>query len=154
MYLIGNGIDIHRLEKQNNKTIQKLGGVEFNLDYKVIAYSDGDIILHSISDAILGALALGDIGNYFKDTDVKNKEIDSKIILKKCLSLMHNNKYKISNIDITVISEHIIFVNHKEIIVNKLKEFLDCNHVSFKATRWEENKLFIQCNSSILLKKY
>ena len=135
MYLVGNGVDIHRIEKQNSKIIQQLGGIKLDLDYKVIAHSDGDIILHSISDAILGALALGDIGNYFKDTDAKNKGIDSKIILKKCLSLMHNSKYKISNIDITVISEHIIFANHKEAIVDKLKYLLNCSHVSFKATR-------------------
>ena len=102
---IGNGLDIHKISKQ--KTKQKLGGVEFDLDYKVIAFSDGDIILHSISSAILGALSLRDLGSYYSDNDQKNKGIDSQIILSNVLKFMEEKLYEISNIDITLSLIHI-----------------------------------------------
>lgn len=150
MFLVGQGIDIHKLE-QKNKTLQKLGGVEFTLDYKIIAHSDGDIILHTIANAILGALSLEDIGYYFPDTDSKNKNLDSFIIVDFALKEMKKRNMEINNLDITIISEHIYFRNIKNRIKNNLITFLNTTNISLKATRWEEDKNLIQCNVIITL---
>lgn len=150
MFLVGQGIDIHKLE-QKNKTLQKLGGVEFTLDYKIIAHSDGDIILHTIANAILGALSLEDIGYYFPDTDSKNKNLDSFIIANFALKEMKKRNMRINNLDITIISEHIYFRNIKNRIKNNLITFLNTTNISLKATRWEEDKNLIQCNVIITL---
>lgn len=150
MFLVGQGIDIHKLE-QKNKTLQKLGGVEFTLDYKIIAHSDGDIILHTIANAILGALSLEDIGYYFPDNDSKNKNLDSFIIANFALKEMKKRNMRINNLDITIISEHIYFRNIKNRIKNNLITFLNTTNISLKATRWEEDKNLIQCNVIITL---
>ncbi|KPA33019.1 2-C-methyl-D-erythritol 2,4-cyclodiphosphate synthase [Leptospira interrogans] len=92
MYRIGNGIDFHKLEINLNRPLI-LGGIECESEFALVGHSDADIILHAISDAILGALALGDIGQYFPDTDPSLKNIDSKIILVKCLELMKEKKF-------------------------------------------------------------
>ncbi|MEG1010108.1 MAG: 2-C-methyl-D-erythritol 2,4-cyclodiphosphate synthase, partial [Clostridia bacterium] len=76
MLLIGHSVDIHKLEYKVN-TLQKLGGIEFLLNYEIVAHSDGDIILHSIAEAILGALGLEDLGHYFSDKDDNNKNLNS-----------------------------------------------------------------------------
>ena len=103
---ISHGIDYHNLiYKKNN--IQPLGGIKFLIDYSIQAHSDGDIIIHSISNAILGALGIGDIGEWFSDREDKNINLNSLEILefafKKCLNL----NYKIINIDLTIITDHI-----------------------------------------------
>lgn len=150
-YLIGNSIDIHKIKKEKKEIT--LGGIKFLQDYAIIAHSDGDIIFHAIAESILGALALGDLGDYFSDTNSQNQNIDSKIILDYVLNLMEKLNYHISNIDLTIISEHIIMKNIKSTIKHNLIKFLRTNQVSIKATRWEENKMFIQCNCTVLLEK-
>lgn len=148
---IGNGLDIHKISKQ--KTKQKLGGVEFDLDYKVIAFSDGDIVLHSISSAILGALSLRDLGSYYSDNDQKNKGIDSQIILSNVLKFMEEKLYEISNIDITIVCEYIYFANIKDKILENLVNLLKTNNISIKATRYEEEKNMIEAHTTLLLIK-
>ncbi|MDE5774959.1 MAG: 2-C-methyl-D-erythritol 2,4-cyclodiphosphate synthase, partial [Malacoplasma sp.] len=101
-FLIGNGIDIHKIIKSNKP--QKLGGLTFNLGYEIIAHSDGDIIFHSLSSAILGALSLDDLGTYFPDTDLKNKNLNSLVILEKTMQLLDEFGFQIVNVDITLIS--------------------------------------------------
>lgn len=147
-FKIGNGIDIHKLKKVKCK--QKLAGLNFDLDYKVVAFSDGDIILHSISSAILGALSLQDLGTYFPDTKLENKDLDSIKILNMCLETMKKQNFRISNIDITIVCEYIIFKNIKDDIKKNLEKLLN-TEVSFKATRYEEEKEMIQVNTSLLL---
>lgn len=98
----GIGFDIHRFEK-GRKFI--LGGIEIPYQYGLLGHSDGDVLLHSISDAILGALGKPDIGYYFPDTDDKIKGIDSEKILEKVLVIMEEEKFKIVNIDIVVVCE-------------------------------------------------
>ncbi|MBD5446046.1 MAG: 2-C-methyl-D-erythritol 2,4-cyclodiphosphate synthase, partial [Mycoplasma sp.] len=100
-----------------------------------------------------GALALGDLGDYFSDVCPENKNMSSKIILDYVLNIMNQKKYHISNIDITVVSEYIIMKNIKHLIKDNLIKILKTKNVSIKATRWEENKMFIQCNCTILLEK-
>lgn len=151
MYKIGQGIDIHKIELK--KTSQKLGGINFLLDYKIVAHSDGDIIYHSISSAILGALSLSDIGTYFSDQDKKNKNIDSFKILNFCLQELKKQKYEIVNLDINVVCEKIIFKDIKKEIINHLKGVFKNENVSLKATRFEQDKDFIECHTIIMIKK-
>lgn len=152
MYLIGNSIDIHKIEEKENIVEQKLAGISVLTRYKVIAHSDGDIILHAIAESILGALGFGDLGEHFSDTEKKFKGIDSIFMLEKILKLMNQSNYQINNIDITFISEHIILKNYKHLMRLNLMKLLNTKNVSLKGTRWEEDKKIIQCNCSILLK--
>ncbi|ALO26035.1 MULTISPECIES: 2-C-methyl-D-erythritol 2,4-cyclodiphosphate synthase [Leptospira] len=139
MYRIGNGIDFHRLEVNPNRPLV-LGGVECESEVALVGHSDADIILHAISDAILGALALGDIGQYFPDTDPKLKNIDSKIILAKCLELMKERNFQLVNVDCTVIGEKPKIAPLKEKIKKSLCSLLDLpvDCVSVKATTTEK----------------
>jgi len=98
-YRIGSGIDFHQMVEGRKLWI---GGVEIPHYKGALGHSDADVLLHAICDAILGALALGDIGVHFPDTDSAYKNIDSKILLKKCFDLISAKGYKIINIDSTL----------------------------------------------------
>jgi 2-C-methyl-D-erythritol 2,4-cyclodiphosphate synthase len=98
----GQGIDFHRLEKGLKL---RLGGVYIPSEKGCLAHSDGDVLLHAVCDAILGAAGLGDIGNHFPDTSPEFKNIDSKILLKKTFSLVREKGYNIVNVDSTVCLE-------------------------------------------------
>lgn len=150
MYLIGSSVDIHKIEKKDGVQ-QSLAGININTNYKIVAHSDGDIIIHAIIDSILGALGIGDIGEYFSDKELKYKNIDSKIMLNKILEIMNRFKFRIKNIDVTFISEHIILSPYKFQMRMNLRELLNCKNVSLKATRWEEDKMVVQVNCSLLL---
>jgi len=99
MFRTGFGFDVHRLAKGYDLW---LGGIKIPHTVGAVGHSDADVLLHAICDALLGAVALGDIGAHFPDTDEKYKGIDSKILLKEVLSLIENKGYKIGNIDSTV----------------------------------------------------
>ncbi|WP_061222472.1 2-C-methyl-D-erythritol 2,4-cyclodiphosphate synthase [Leptospira weilii] len=139
MFRIGNGIDFHKLEINQDRPLI-LGGVECESEFALVGHSDADIILHAISDAILGALALGDIGQYFPDTDSKLKNIDSKIILAKCLELMKERNFQLVNVDCTVVGERPKIAPLKEKITKSLSNLLDLSTdcVSVKATTTEK----------------
>lgn len=104
MYRIGNGIDFHKLVMEPFRPLI-LGGVEIETEYALLGHSDADIILHSIGDALLGAMSLGDIGEHFPDTDPEYKGMNSAKIIEKCIELMENRHFKICNIDITMVAE-------------------------------------------------
>ena len=99
---IGHGYDVHRLT-ENRKLI--LGGVDIPYEKGLLGHSDADVLLHAISDALLGAAALGDIGTHFPDTDEKYKGADSLMLLKEVCRLLSERGYKIENIDSTVIAQ-------------------------------------------------
>lgn len=99
---IGHGYDVHRLS-ENRKLI--LGGVEIPFEKGLLGHSDADVLLHAVSDALLGAAALGDIGKHFPDTNPAFKDADSRVLLRHCVSLLEEKGYKISNIDATVIAQ-------------------------------------------------
>lgn len=99
---VGIGYDIHRLKK-GRKLI--LGGLEIPYHFDLLGHSDGDVILHSLSDAILGALGLPDIGVYFPDTEEKYKDMDSQKILKKVSEERAKKKSQLVNIDIVLLAE-------------------------------------------------
>ncbi len=151
MYRVGQSNDIHQLKKVDS--LIHLGGVEISSNYKIISYSDGDIIIHALSEAIYGALSIGDLGYYFSDKDKKNKNISSKVILNHALKKLKDHNYQIVNIDMTIICEKIYISDHKEKILNWLIKNINCNHINIKATRWEEDKNIIQCNCIVLLKR-
>ena len=102
MIKVGQGFDVHQLVN-GRKCI--IGGVDIPFSKGLDGHSDADVLLHAISDAILGAAALGDIGKHFPNTDPLIKDINSREILKKVISLLQQKKYSIVNIDATVICE-------------------------------------------------
>ncbi len=99
---IGHGYDVHRLT-ENRKLI--LGGVEIDFEKGLLGHSDADVLLHAISDALLGAAAMGDIGKLFPDNDDRFLNADSRILLEKVVEKLQENGYKIINIDSTVIAQ-------------------------------------------------
>ncbi len=101
-YRIGSGIDFHQLVPGRDLWI---GGVKIPHTKGALGHSDADVLLHAICDALLGALSLGDIGVHFPDTDAAYKNIDSKILLEKTITLVHNKGYKVVNIDSTLCLE-------------------------------------------------
>ncbi len=99
---IGQGFDAHAF-KTGGRLV--LAGVEIDHDQGMQAHSDGDVVIHALCDAILGALVLGDIGKHFPDNSDAFKNIDSRILLRKVVSLMQQREYGINNVDITVIAQ-------------------------------------------------
>lgn len=102
MLRIGHGYDVHAFS-DNRKCI--LGGVDIPCEKGLLGHSDADVLLHAISDSLLGAAALGDIGKHFPDTDERYKGADSLLLLKNVNSLLQSEGYKVVNIDATVIAQ-------------------------------------------------
>jgi 2-C-methyl-D-erythritol 2,4-cyclodiphosphate synthase len=157
---IGNGIDFHKIEKLDEEGLIVLGGTSIRSYYKIIAHSDGDIVLHALSDAILGACGEADIGYFFPDTDQKNKNLDSKVILNKALEIMKSKNYYILNIDITLVAEVPKINPYRDQIKESLAQLckISKDQVSVKATTTEKmgfigQKEGIACFASVLLGK-
>jgi 2-C-methyl-D-erythritol 2,4-cyclodiphosphate synthase len=133
---IGQGFDAHAF-KDSGKLV--LAGVEIPFDKGLEAHSDGDVLIHALCDAILGALALGDIGQHFPDNSEQYKGIDSRILLRHVVSLMQEHQHAISNTDITVIAQAPKLADYilsmREIITADLQTGLE--NVSIKATTTE-----------------
>ena len=102
MIRIGHGYDVHAFA-DNRKCI--LGGVDVPCEKGLLGHSDADVLLHAISDSLLGAAALGDIGKHFPDTDERYKGADSLVLLKNVCDLINSKGYKVVNIDATVIAQ-------------------------------------------------
>ena len=136
MIRVGQGFDVHQLVK-GRKCI--IGGVDIPFDKGLEGHSDADVLLHAISDAILGAAGLGDIGKHFPNTDPSIKNIDSRDILRQVILLIHEQKYSIINIDATVICELPKLTPYIGRMKNNIA--LDCgvdiNVVNVKATTTE-----------------
>jgi len=136
MIRIGHAWDTHKLVP-NRKLI--LGGIEVESDLGLLGHSDADVVLHAVAESLLGSLALGDLGYHFSDKDPKNKDIDSKVILKYCYNLVLQKGYHINNIDLTIYSEFIKISPIRDSIRKSISEILeiDIDKVSVKATTWE-----------------
>ncbi len=132
-FRVGNGIDVHQLIK-NKELI--LGGIHISSDIGIEGHSDGDALLHALTDSILGALALGDIGDYFPSNDSNWENADSKIFLDFSLDEMRKKNYYISNLDITIILQKPAISKYKNKIRNHLSNYLsiDVSQISIKAT--------------------
>lgn len=98
----GHGYDVHRFGEGN---YIMLGGVKIPFHHGFIAHSDGDVLIHSLCDALLGSIAAGDIGYHFPDTDDKYKNIDSAVLLEQTARLISKDDYSIGNIDITIVAQ-------------------------------------------------
>lgn len=136
-YRIGNGYDVHALAEGESLW---LGGIKIEHEKGTIAHSDGDVLIHAICDALLGALALGDIGKHFPDTSSEFKNIDSKILLKKCSELIGSKGYSIVNIDSTICAQRPKLKDHIEGMRKCLANVLDIDYdqISVKATTTEK----------------
>jgi len=99
---IGHGYDVHAFEPGDHVT---LGGVRIPHTQGVRAHSDGDVLLHALCDALLGAMGLGDIGQHFPDSDPRWKGADSRVFLRHCTQLLHEHRYRLVNADLTVLAE-------------------------------------------------
>ena len=136
MFRIGHGYDVHALGEGLRLV---LGGVEIPHNKGCIAHSDGDVLIHAICDAILGAAALGDIGKHFPDTSAEFKGIDSRVLLRRVVALVEQKGYKISNIDSTIAMQRPKLRPHidsmREQIALCVGLSVDC--VSVKATTTE-----------------
>ncbi len=101
-YRIGHGYDVHRLGEGD---FIVLGGIKIPHNHGFIAHSDGDVLIHSLCDALLGSIAAGDIGQHFPDTDEQYKDIDSTILLEKINQLLKQDQFLIANIDISIVAQ-------------------------------------------------
>lgn len=134
---IGHGYDVHRLV-DGRKCI--IGGVDIPHNLGLLGHSDADVLLHAIMDAVIGAMALGDIGHLFPDTDVAYKDADSMVLCRRVAELMDKNGYVIGNIDATVIAQRPKLAPY----INKMREnvanafFTEIANVSIKATTEEK----------------
>ena len=134
---IGQGFDAHRFSDSGRLV---LGGVDIPFDKGMQAHSDGDVVIHALCDAILGALALGDIGQHFPDSSDEYKGIDSRILLQRVVELMQQQHYRINNLDITIVAQAPKLAPHlpamREILAQDLHA--EVNSVSLKATTTEQ----------------
>ena len=134
---IGFGYDVHKLGI-NQELV--LGGIKIPFEKGLIGHSDADVLIHSIIDALLGSLALGDIGTVFPDYDNRFKNIDSKILLDKVWKLISLKGYKIGNLDSTIVAEKPILKNYIMKMREQIAKLLFCNieEISIKATTNEK----------------
>ena len=134
---IGQGFDAHQLV-EGRKLI--IGGVEIPYGKGLLGHSDADVLLHAISDALLGAAALGDIGKHFADTEARYKHIDSRILLREALHLVREQGYRVGNVDATIIAQAPKMAPHIPQMVAHIAADLrlEKNAVNVKATTTEQ----------------
>lgn len=137
MIRIGNGYDVHILT-EGRKLV--LGGIEVPHTKGVLGHSDGDVLVHAVMDAMLGALALGDIGQHFPDTDMKYENIDSTILLKRVRELVAERGYRVINLDSIIVLQKPKIKPYIETMRKRIAEVLeiDIEQVSVKATTEEK----------------
>lgn len=137
MFRIGQSIDIHPL-KEGRRLV--LGGVEIDSSKGLLGHSDADVLCHAIGESILGALALGDLGTHFPDTDPAFKGISSMLLLEKVYQMMNEHGYQVGNIDATVLAERPKLAPYIPKIRENLANCLHCkvDQISVKATRGEK----------------
>ena len=134
---VGMGYDVHKLVEGRDLI---LGGVKVPYEKGLLGHSDADVLLHAITDAILGAAALGDIGKHFPDTDPQYKGISSMVLLEHCYQLMDKEGYEINNLDSIIMCEAPKMAPHiqkmRENVASKLH--CDISQINIKATRGEK----------------
>ncbi len=136
-FRIGHGYDVHRFGEGNHI---KLAGVRIPYSKGFIAHSDGDVLIHALCDALLGAVAAGDIGQHFPDSDEQYKDIDSGILLQKVAAMVHREQYIIANLDISIIAQQPKLFPHIHAMREKLASLLelDISQINIKATTSEK----------------
>lgn len=133
---IGHGFDAHRLGPGLRLV---LGGVEIEHDHGLVAHSDGDVLIHALCDAILGAAAKGDIGKHFPDSSDEFKDVDSRILLRQVVSMIKDSGYSMLNADMTIIAQAPKLAPHlDQMKVNLAKDLLVAeSQINIKATTTE-----------------
>jgi 2-C-methyl-D-erythritol 2,4-cyclodiphosphate synthase len=134
-FRIGHGYDVHRFVK-NRKLV--LGGIEIRHNKGLLGHSDADVMLHAVSDAILGAAGLGDIGQHFPNRDPKYKNISSRIILGEVIRMCAKKKFRISNIDVTLIGEQPKISPYYDKMKQVISAITGTRNVNIKATTNEK----------------
>lgn len=133
---IGHGYDAHKFTQGDSIVI---GGVSIPYAQGMAAHSDGDVLIHAICDALLGAAALGDIGKHFPDTEQTYKGIDSRILLRHVISLLRDRHYRVVNLDATIVAQKPRMAPHIDAMCSRLAEDMgiepDC--INIKATTTE-----------------
>ena len=152
---IGHGYDVHRFGL-GDKLI--LGGVSIPYEHSFVAHSDGDVLIHALIDALLGAAALGDIGQHFPDTDAKWQGANSRQLLLVVVGMIGEKGYKLANADITIVAQQPKMLPHLDKMRLNLAADIDCNidQINIKATTTEElgfagRKEGIACHAVVLL---
>ena len=155
MIRIGHGYDVHKFGGAGPIT---LGGVKIDYEQGLIAHSDGDVALHALCDALLGALALGDIGKHFPDTDSAYAGADSRGLLRHVYALVRENGYQLGNADITIIAQAPKMAPHIDMMRERIASDLAANisQINVKATTTEKlgftgRKEGIACEAVVLL---
>ncbi len=135
---VGHGYDVHRWGAENKPLM--LGGVEVPHADGLLAHSDGDVVLHAISDAVLGALGLGDIGRHFPDTDAQFAGADSGELLTHIMQLAASRKFAVGNIDVTIVAQQPKMAPHIDAMRQRIADLLDVvsDAVNVKATTTEK----------------
>lgn len=158
MYRIGQGIDFHQLVEGRELW---LGGVLIPHTKGALGHSDADVLLHAICDAMLGALCLGDIGKHFPDTDTAYKNIDSKVLLRRCYNLVREKGFWLVNIDSTIMLQSPKISPYVEQMQNAIATTLhvSVDDISIKATTTEHMSFVgreegIVAMANVLLQKY
>ena len=134
---IGHGYDVHRLVEGRDLI---LGGVKIDFELGLLGHSDADVLLHAVSDALLGAAGLGDIGKHFPDTDPQYKGADSRVLLRHVVKLVMEHGYRISNVDVTMIAQKPKLKDHIPQMVRNIAADLQIpeSRVNVKATTEEK----------------
>jgi 2-C-methyl-D-erythritol 2,4-cyclodiphosphate synthase len=152
---IGHGYDVHRFGP-GDKLI--LGGVSIPYQHSFVAHSDGDVLIHALIDALLGAAALGDIGQHFPDTDAKWQGANSRQLLTAVVAMIASKGYKLGNVDITIVAQQPKMLPHLDKMRLNLAADISCNidQINIKATTTEElgfagRKEGIACHAVALL---
>lgn len=154
---IGHGYDVHKFGSDKPLV---LGGVTVPYEQGLVAHSDGDVILHALCDALLGALALGDIGKHFPDSDAQYAGADSRLLLRHCITLMQARGYRLGNLDLTVVAQAPRLRPYIDAMCVVIAEDCDCavEQVNVKATTSEGlgftgRKEGIACYAVVLLER-
>ncbi len=134
---IGHGYDVHRFGSGDSVI---LGGVRVPHDRGLIAHSDGDVLLHAVCDALLGAMSLGDIGKHFPDTDNNYKNADSRSLLRQVIAMVASQSYDVANLDVTLLAQTPKVSTYTDEMCHNLAADLqvECNQVNVKATTTEK----------------
>lgn len=136
-FRIGHGFDVHAFEPGDHII---LAGVRIPYHQQFKAHSDGDVLIHAVCDALLGAAALGDIGQHFPDTDAQYKNINSRELLRHVISLLNQQKYRLGNLDVTVVAQAPRMAGHIEQMRKNLAEdfAVSTRYINVKATTTEK----------------
>ena len=137
MIRVGQGYDVHRFASGDHII---LGGVTIPYEHGLEAHSDGDVVLHALSDALLGAVAVGDIGKHFPDTDPEFKGADSRVLLRHVYSIVQAKGYKLINADVTIIAQAPKMAPHIVAMCSNIAADLqvDIDFINVKATTTEK----------------